>query len=171
MNDNYNEPMGPTPMPSLTALRDWDMKLLTKYKPFYMPDCDLCAFHFLAMRFDSWKTRRMRIRHSNTIFSDCNVSLCNWAACHTAHSRHLLHSLIEKYGRRYPLNVGGLNIKVEAPVSARYRHKAWNTRRLRRHFNLHRRTITQVLAVGHTGQEGSNLDFESKAMQSVWLTT
>ena len=25
--------------------------------------------------------------------------------------------LIEKYGRRYPLDVGGLNVKVEAPVS------------------------------------------------------
>ena len=34
INDNYTEPMGPTPMPSITALRDWDMKLLTKYKPF-----------------------------------------------------------------------------------------------------------------------------------------
>ena len=28
VNDNYTEPMGPTPMPSMTTLRDWDMKLL-----------------------------------------------------------------------------------------------------------------------------------------------
>ena len=43
MNDNYAEPMGPTPMPSMSTLRDWDMKLLARYKPFYMPDCDLCC--------------------------------------------------------------------------------------------------------------------------------
>ena len=43
VNDNWTEPMGPTPMPSMSTLRDWDMKLLARYKPFYMPDCDLCC--------------------------------------------------------------------------------------------------------------------------------
>ena len=37
VDDSWEEPMGPTPMPSLTDLRDWDMKLLKKYKPFYLP--------------------------------------------------------------------------------------------------------------------------------------
>ena len=36
VDDSWSEPMGPTPMPGLTTLRDWDMKLLNKYKPFYM---------------------------------------------------------------------------------------------------------------------------------------
>ena len=49
INDNYTEePMGPTPMPSITALRDWDMKLLTKYKPFYSPTVTHVAFALLA---------------------------------------------------------------------------------------------------------------------------
>ena len=43
VDDTWEEPMGPTPMPGLTTLRNWDMTLLNKYKPFYMPDCDLCC--------------------------------------------------------------------------------------------------------------------------------
>ncbi|RLF09789.1 MAG: acetyl-CoA decarbonylase/synthase complex subunit alpha, partial [Thermoprotei archaeon] len=37
------EPMGPTPMPNISTLRSWDMKLLNRYKPFYAPFCDLCC--------------------------------------------------------------------------------------------------------------------------------
>jgi acetyl-CoA decarbonylase/synthase complex subunit alpha len=36
--------LGPTPFPSSTDIREWDMKLLERYKPFYMPFCDLCCF-------------------------------------------------------------------------------------------------------------------------------
>ena len=43
VDDSWEEPMGPTPMPGLATLRDWDMKLLKKYKPFYLPVCDLCC--------------------------------------------------------------------------------------------------------------------------------
>jgi acetyl-CoA decarbonylase/synthase complex subunit alpha len=43
VDDSWTEPMGPTPMPSMSTLRDWDMKLLNRYKPFYMPACDLCC--------------------------------------------------------------------------------------------------------------------------------
>jgi acetyl-CoA decarbonylase/synthase complex subunit alpha len=41
VDDSWEEPMGPTPMPDLTTLRSWDMILLNRYKPFYMPACDL----------------------------------------------------------------------------------------------------------------------------------
>ncbi|WP_292347638.1 hypothetical protein, partial [Methanoregula sp. PtaB.Bin085] len=40
--DTWNEKIGPTPFPSLSALRSWDHTLLARYKPFYMPFCDLC---------------------------------------------------------------------------------------------------------------------------------
>jgi len=48
INDNYNEPMGPTPMPSVTALRDWDMKLLTNTSPSTCPIATHVAFALLA---------------------------------------------------------------------------------------------------------------------------
>ncbi|MGB9629868.1 MAG: acetyl-CoA decarbonylase/synthase complex subunit alpha, partial [Thermodesulfobacteriota bacterium] len=37
------EPIGNTPMPEISDLRNWDMKLLQSYKPFYAPFCDLCC--------------------------------------------------------------------------------------------------------------------------------
>jgi acetyl-CoA decarbonylase/synthase complex subunit alpha len=43
IEEAWTETMGPTPFPSLTALREWDMKLLQRYKPFYMPFCDVCC--------------------------------------------------------------------------------------------------------------------------------
>ena len=32
--ETWAEPVGPTPFPSITDLRDWDFKLLQRYKPF-----------------------------------------------------------------------------------------------------------------------------------------
>ena len=40
--EDWEEIMGPTPLPSISSLRDWDRKLLSRYKPYYMPFCDLC---------------------------------------------------------------------------------------------------------------------------------
>ncbi|MBS7631746.1 hypothetical protein KEJ47_09330, partial [Candidatus Bathyarchaeota archaeon] len=39
--EEWEEPIGPTPFPSVGTFRDWDRKLLNRYKPFYMPFCDL----------------------------------------------------------------------------------------------------------------------------------
>ena len=33
VDDTWEEPMGPTPFPSMVDLRDWDHKLLQRYKP------------------------------------------------------------------------------------------------------------------------------------------
>ena len=77
----------------------------------------------------------------------------------------LFTHLIEKYGRRYPLDIGGLNIKVEAPITRLVTGiKPETLGDLEDVLTYVEEQITQVLAVGHTGQEGSNLDFESKAM-------
>jgi acetyl-CoA decarbonylase/synthase complex subunit alpha len=43
VDEEWEEPMGPTPFPHVGTLRSWDRKLLEKYKPFYMPFCDLCC--------------------------------------------------------------------------------------------------------------------------------
>lgn len=41
--EDWEEQLGPTPFPSVATLRNWDLKLLKRYKPFYMPFCDLCC--------------------------------------------------------------------------------------------------------------------------------
>ncbi len=165
VDDSWKEPMGPTPMPGLTTLRDWDLKLLNKYKPFYMPDCDLCCLCTFG-KCDLTAGKRgacgldIGAQSSRIVLLAC----CIGAATHTAHSRHMLHHLIEKYGSRYPLDVGGLNIKVEAPVTRLVTGiKPETLGDLVEVLEYAEEQITQSIAVAHTGQEGNNLDFESKA--------
>jgi acetyl-CoA decarbonylase/synthase complex subunit alpha len=165
VDDSWTEPMGPTPMPSLTTLRDWDMKLLNRYKPFYMPDCDLCCLCTYG-KCDLTAGKRgacgieIGAQSSRIVLLAC----CIGAATHTAHSRHMLHHLIEKYGRRYPLDIGGLNIKVEAPITRLVTGiRPTTLGDLEEVLDYAEEQITQAVAVAHTGQEGNNLDFESKA--------
>ena len=165
VDDSWTEPMGPTPMPSMSTLRDWDMKLLNKYKPFYMPVCDLCCLCTFG-KCDLTAGKRgacgldMAAQSSRIVLLAC----CIGAATHTAHTRHMVHHLIEKYGRRYPLDIGGLNIKVEAPITRLVVGvKPQTLGDLEEVLDYAEKEITQCLATAHTGQEGNNLDFESKA--------
>jgi acetyl-CoA decarbonylase/synthase complex subunit alpha len=76
----------------------------------------------------------------------------------------MVHHLVEKYGRRYPLDIGGLNIKVEAPITRLvYGIKPATLGDLEEVLDYCENQVTQALAATHTGQEGHNLDFESKA--------
>jgi acetyl-CoA decarbonylase/synthase complex subunit alpha len=165
VDDSWTEPMGPTPMPSMSTLRDWDMTLLNRYKPFYMPDCDLCCLCTFG-KCDLTAGKRgacgidIGAQSSRIVLLAC----CIGAATHTAHSRHMVHHLIEKYGRRYPLDIGGLNIKVEAPITRLVVGiKPQTLGDLEEALTYAEEQITQCLAAAHTGQEGNNLDFESKA--------
>jgi len=168
VNDSWSEPMGPTPMPGLTTLRNWDMKLLKKYKPFYMPDCDLCCLCTYG-KCDLTAGKRgacgldIGAQSSRIVLLACSIG----AATHTGHARHVVDHLIEKYGRRYPLDVGGLNVKVEAPVTRLVTGiKPETLGDLDEVLEYCEKQITHLLSVGHTGQEASNLDFESKALHA-----
>jgi acetyl-CoA decarbonylase/synthase complex subunit alpha len=165
VDDSWEEPMGPTPMPGLTTLRNWDLKLLNRYKPFYMPACDLCCLCTFG-KCDLTAGKRgacgltMAAQSSRIVLLAC----CIGAATHTAHTRHMVNHLIEKFGSRYPLDIGGLNIKVEAPITRLVCGiKPETLGDLDEVLDYAENQITQALAVAHTGQEGNNLDFESKA--------
>ena len=168
VNDSWSEPMGPTPMPGLTTLRDWDMKLLNKYKPFYMPDCDLCCLCTYG-KCDLTAGKRgacgldMAAQSSRIVLLACSIG----AATHTGHARHVVDHLIEKYGRRYPLDIGGLNVKVEAPVTRLVTGiRPQTLGDLLEVLEYCETQITHCLSAAHTGQEGNNLDFESKAFHA-----
>ena len=168
VDDSWKEPMGPTPMPSLTALREWDMKLLNKYKPFYMPACDLCCLCTFG-KCDLTAGKRgacgldIGAQSSRIVLLACSIG----AATHTGHARHVVDHLIEKYGRRYPLDVGGLNVKVEAPVTRLVTGiKPETLGDLEEVLEYCETQITHCLSAAHTGQEGNNLDFESKAFHA-----
>jgi acetyl-CoA decarbonylase/synthase complex subunit alpha len=168
VDDSWEEPMGPTPMPGLTTLRDWDMKLLNKYKPFYMPACDLCCLCTYG-KCDLTAGKRgacgldIGAQSSRIVLLACSIG----AATHTGHARHVVDHLIEKYGRRHPIDVGGLNVKVEAPVTrlvTGIRPKTLGD--LDEVLEYCEMQITHCLSAAHTGQEGNNLDFESKAFHA-----
>ena len=168
IEETWTEPIGPTPFPSITSLREWDFKILQRYRPFYMPFCDVCCLCTFG-KCDLTGDKRgacglnMSAQQSRIVLLAC----CIGAATHIGHARHLVEHLIEKFGTRYPLDVGGLNIEVEAPVTrlvCGIRPKTLGD--LEDVLGYLESQVTHLLSATHTGQEGSNLDFESKVLHA-----
>jgi acetyl-CoA decarbonylase/synthase complex subunit alpha len=166
--ETWAEPVGPTPFPSITGLRGWDLKLLQRYKPFYLPFCDVCCLCTFG-KCDLTGDKRgacglnMSAQQSRIVLLAC----CIGASTHIGHARHLVEHLIEKFGRRHPLDVGGLNIEVEAPVTrlvCGVRPRILGD--LEEVLDYLETQVTHLLSATHTGQEGSNLDFESKVLHA-----
>ena len=168
IEEKWEEPMGPTPFPSITDLREWDLKLLKRYKPFYMPFCDVCCLCTFG-KCDLTGDKRgacglnMPAQQSRIVLLAC----CIGAATHIGHARHLVDYLIEKFGRRTPINVGGTNVEVEAPVTrlvCGIRPRTLGD--LEEVLDYLEEQLTHLLSATHTGQEGSNIDFESKVFHA-----
>jgi acetyl-CoA decarbonylase/synthase complex subunit alpha len=166
--EKWEEPMGPTPFPSLTTLRSWDQRLLNRYKPFYLPFCDLCCLCTYG-KCDLTGTKRgacgisMPAQQSRTVL----IAACIGAATHISHSRDLLNYVIGTYGRDCPINVGGTGVEVEAPIVRLVCGlKPETLGDLEPVLDYCENQVTQLLAVTHTGQEGNNLDFESKVFHA-----
>jgi len=164
----WAEPVGPTPYPSLTALREWDLRLLQRYQPFYMPFCDVCCLCTFG-KCDLTGDRRgacglnMAAQQSRIVLLAC----CIGAATHIGHARHLVEHLIERFGRACPIDVGGMNVEVEAPITrlvCGIRPKTLGD--LEDVLDYLEGQVTHLLSATHTGQEGSNLDFESKVLHA-----
>jgi acetyl-CoA decarbonylase/synthase complex subunit alpha len=168
VEEKWTEPMGPTPFPEITTLRNWDMKLLQRYKPFYLPFCDVCCLCTFG-KCDLTGDKRgacglnMAAQQSRIVLLAC----CIGAATHVAHARHLVEHLIEKYDRNTPINVGGLNVDIEAPVTRLVCGiKPEKLKDLEDALDYCETQVTHLLSATHTGQEGSNLDFESKVLHA-----
>ena len=166
--ETWTEPVGPTPFPSITDLREWDFKLLQRYKPMYVPYCDVCCLCTFG-KCDLTGDKRgacglnMAAQQSRIVLLAC----CIGAATHVAHARHLVEHLMEKYGRNSPIDVGGLHIGIEAPVTRLVCGIRPNTLKdLEDALDYCEEQVTSLLSATHTGQEGSNLDFESKVFHA-----
>ncbi|MEM2110841.1 MAG: CO dehydrogenase/acetyl-CoA synthase complex subunit alpha [Candidatus Bathyarchaeia archaeon] len=168
IEETWTEEPGPTPFPSMTDLREWDLKLLQRYKPFYMPFCDVCCLCTFG-KCDLTGDKRgacginMAIQQSRIVLLAC----CIGAATHIAHARHLVEHLIKKFGSDHPVDVGGLGIEVEAPVTRLVCGvKPRKLSDLEDVLSYLEGQVTQLLSVTHTGQEGNNLDFESRVFHA-----
>ncbi|MBT5642537.1 acetyl-CoA decarbonylase/synthase complex subunit alpha, partial [Candidatus Bathyarchaeota archaeon] len=115
VDEEWEEPMGPTPFPAVATLRNWDRKLLEKYKPFYMPFCDLCCLcTFGKCDLTGDKRGACGIDQQGQQSRIVMLACCIGSATHAAHARHMLDHLIEEYGSDTKLDVV-LNTKLEAP--------------------------------------------------------
>ena len=167
LNDNWTEPMGPTPKPYIPTLRDWDFKLLKRYPPFYMPICDMCCLCTFG-KCDLSKGKKgacglnAKAQQARIVLIACTIG----TACHAGHSRHMIHTLIERLGEDYPINLGN-NIEVEAPIIRTVMGiKPKTLKDLEYVITYCEEQISHLLSSTHTGQEGSYKDFESKSLHA-----
>ena len=166
--EDWSESEGPTPFPSLTSLRSWDHKLLSRYQPFYLPFCDLCCFCTFG-KCDLTGTKRgacgisMPAQQSRFVL----LAACIGAATHISHARELVTYAIRTCGADLQLDPGGNSIDIEAPVTRLVCGiKPEKLSDLETVLEYLEGQVTQLLAVAHTGQEGSSLDFESKVLHA-----
>ncbi len=167
-DETWTEPVGPTPFPSITDLREWDLKLLHRYKPFYLPFCDVCCLCTFG-KCDLTGNKKgacglnMAAQQSRIVLLAC----CIGAATHVAHARHLVEHLMEKHGRNMPIDIGGFDVEVEAPVTRLVTGIRPKTLKdVEDALDYCEEQVTHLLSATHTGQEGSNIDFESKVLHA-----
>ncbi|MCP8305265.1 MAG: CO dehydrogenase/acetyl-CoA synthase complex subunit epsilon [archaeon] len=169
MGEEWEEPFGPTPCPSLATLREWDLKLLKRYKPFYLPYCDVCCLCTMG-KCDLTAGKRgacgldICTQQSRIVLLAC----CIGAATHIGHARHLVEHLIEKYGRDSPIDIGkSVGVDIQAPVTRLvYGEKPETLGDLEEVLDYVENQVTQLLASTATGQEGDKIDFESKVFHA-----
>jgi len=164
------EPVGPTPMPEITDLRNWDMRLLKTYKPWYAPFCDLCCLCTYG-KCDLTAGKRgacgidIAGQQGRIILLACLMG----CSAHAGHAGHIVEYLIEKYGEDYKLDLGD-NVDIEAPnIRTVLGMKPETLGDLKKVLNYVNKEVVHMLDATHTGQEGSSLDYESKALHASML--
>lgn len=164
------EPIGHTPMPEIPDLRNWDLRLLKTYKPFYAPFCDLCCFCTYG-KCDLTGDKRgacgidISAQQARIVLLAC----CMGMSAHGGHAAHVLHYLIERLGPDHRINLGD-QILVEAPhIRTVLGLKPETLGDLEKVLEYAESQLIQCISSLHTGQEGSALDYESKALHISML--
>jgi len=157
------EPMGPTPMPRIATLRDWDFKLLNRYKPLYAPFCDMCCLcTYGKCDLTAGKKGACGIKIDAQQARMVLIACCIGTAAHAGHARHLLDHLIEKKGRDFTVDFGPY-IDIEAPITRTVTGiKPRNLGDLEEALRYVEKELSNSISAAHTGQEGAFIDFESK---------
>ncbi len=164
------EPVGPTPMPEVPDLRNWDMRLLKTYKPWYAPFCDLCCLCTYG-KCDLSQGRRgacgldIATQQARIILLACLMG----CSAHAGHAGHIVEYLIDKYGPDRKIDLGTF-IELECPnIRTVLGLKPETLGDLKIAVEYVYKEITHLLDSTHFGQEGSYLDYESKALHASML--
>ncbi len=159
-------PKGLTPAPEIHELRDWDLKLLDRYEAAYSPVCDMCCYcTYGKCDLTGNKEGACGINMEAHQAREAMLRTLTGAAAHSGHGRHLLNNLIERFGADYPIDVGPSDIK--APLTQTIMGiKPETIGDFVPVLDYVEEQLTQLLATTHMGQEGSAIDFESKALHA-----
>lgn len=164
------EPVGHTPMPGISDLRNWDMKLLDTYKPWYAPFCDLCCFCTYG-KCDLTEDRRgacgidIATQQARFVLLACLMG----CSAHASHAGHILEVLIEKYGPDKKIDLG-TSIELEAPnIRTVLGLKPETLGDLVIAIEYVYKEIAHLLDSTNMGQEGNYLDYESKSLHAGML--
>ncbi len=164
------EPIGPAILPGLTDLRDWDHKLMERYRPIYHPACSQCCFcGFGVCDLSDGKEGACGLRLQDQTARK-NFMRATWGvSAHAAHARDVVEDTIEKFGPDVPLDMGD-HVDVEAPnVRMVCGMKPETLADLKTALDYVEEEIVQMIDSLHTGQEGEYIDFESKALNAGML--
>jgi len=166
----YNELEGPTPNPDIADLRDWDLKLLNRYKPEYygfIRQCQFCALGPCDLS-DNRKGACGITLERHLAREGLQLAITG-ASAHAAHGRHLVHALIEKFGRNFPLDTAE-NTEVRAPnIQLVCGYKPETIGDLERGINYFEEQITKLASCLNVGTESSDFDYNSKALHAGML--
>jgi len=164
--DEWDQEMGPYPKPHVATLRDWDFKIVNRYRIFYAPaddTCTLCTFGPCDLTGN--KRGACGIDQAGACGKIVLIAVLMGTCAHTAHGRHLYHWCLDKFGDM-PFDMGS-DILVKAPLTESIigiRPKTLKD--FGQVLSYCEEEITQLLASCHSGQEGHYIDFESKALHS-----
>ncbi|GAB4328564.1 MAG: CO dehydrogenase/acetyl-CoA synthase complex subunit alpha [Promethearchaeota archaeon] len=163
------EPQGPTPKPHVPDLRNWFLTLMERYPPFYSPICQKCCLcTFGPCLLAEGRHGACGVTLATQQARIVEIACCIGAACHSSHGIHLLHHAIEKFGD-LPVDLGD-DIQVEAPLTRLIcGMKPTKLSDFEEAQEWIGENLTHLLSAGHTGQEGSFLDFEVKAFTAGLL--
>jgi len=167
--EEWDQPMGPFPYPTIATLRDWDFKLINRYKVFYSPICDRCTLcTYGPCDLTGNKRGACGIDQAAQQGRIVLIAVLMGCTAHAAHGRHLYHWCLDKFGD-LPFKMGD-EILVDAPLTRTIAGiKPKTLKDFGPVLSYVEEQVSQLLACTHTGQEGSYLDFESKALHAGML--
>ncbi|MDI9619039.1 hypothetical protein [Methanothermobacter sp.] len=149
-------------------LRKWDLNLLSHFKPFYAPLCDLCCMCSYGKCDLLGKRGACGINLEKQQARETLSTAVIGASAHAAHARDLVETLIEK-NPTSELHYDS-SIDIKTPISTTVTGIDPETPEdLDRIMTYIERELTNLMASVHTGQEADVTDFESKALHAGML--
>ncbi|RJS49962.1 MAG: acetyl-CoA decarbonylase/synthase complex subunit alpha [Methanobacterium sp.] len=147
-------------------LREWDFKLLSHFKPFYAPLCDMCCMCTYG-KCDLSENKKgacginLEKQQSRLVL----LTSCIGASTHAAHARDMVDRLLEHDPER-ELKYDS-SIDITSPIITTLTGIIpQNASDLDQIMACVEKELTNLMASAHTGQEGDYLDFESKALHA-----